>query len=255
MFSFKNYKKLKFYLLFMKIETKIKEYIEEAEILTFNILKDFNLTSEKSLRVILSNMVKKGTILSPKKGVYVSKNFDPFKIATMLEPGYISLTAALYYYHFISEYPFTIYIASEKIRNYKLGNYELVYFKAINFKYVDVENKVAFPEKAIYDSLKYYKIVPFKKTLEAIYHARNINWNNFIDLISKEKSSFFQRLGYLLSIMPKKNKKIEKIIDFCKERINKKSKIYLYGRIKGVFIKEWNIIDNLGEKELLSWWK
>ncbi len=239
----------------MKIETKIKEYIEEAEILSFDILKGFNLTSEKSLRVILSNMVKKRAILSPKKGVYVSRNFDPFKIATILEQGYISLTTAFYHYHFISEYPFTIYVASEKIRNYKLGNYELIYFKAINFKYVNVKNKVALPEKAIYDSLKYYKIVPLKKTLEAIYHARNINWDNFMRLISEEKSSFFQRLGYLLSIMPKKNKKINEVIEFCRERIRERSKIYLYERSKGVFIKEWSLIDNLGKKELLSWWK
>jgi len=239
----------------MKIETRIKEYVDDAKIITFDILKGFNLTSEKSLRVILSNMVRKGLILSPKKGVYVSPNFDPFKIATLLEPGYISLTTAFYYYHFISEYPFTIYVASEKIRNYKLGNYELVYFKAINFKYVDVENRVALPEKAIYDSLKYYKIVPFKKTLEAVYHARNINWDNFIDLISGEKSSFFQRLGYLLSLLPRKNKRIKEVIEFCREKARKSSKIYLYGRGKGVFIKEWNVIDNLGKKELLSWWK
>lgn len=239
----------------MKIETRIKEYIEEAGILSFDILKGFNLTSEKSLKVILSNMVRKGAILSPKKGIYVSRNFDPFKIATILEPGYISLTTAFYHYHFISEYPFTIYVASEKIRNYKLGNYEFVYFKAINFKYVDVENRIALPEKAIYDSLKYYKIVPFRKTLEAIYHAKKINWDNFIDLISEEKSSFFQRLGYLLSIMPRKNRKIKEIIELCRERISERSKVYLYGRSRGVFIKEWNLIDNLGKKELLSWWK
>lgn len=238
----------------MKIATKLKEYIERGEILTYEIIREFNLTSESSLRVILSNMVKKGLILSPKRGVYVSKNFDPFKVATILEPGYISLTAAFYHYNFISEYPFNIYVASKKSHEYNLGNYKLIYFPAINFKFVDLKNKIALPEKAIYDSLKHYKIVPFKKTLEAIHHARNVNWDNFLELVSKEKSSFLQRTGYLFSLMPRKNKGIRKVINFCKKNM-KESKIYLLGREKGVFIEEWNIIDNIGEEELLSWWK
>ncbi len=239
----------------MRTATKLKEYIERGEILSYEILKEYNLTSEDSLRVTLSNMVKKGIILSPKKGIYVSKNFDPFKIATILETGYISLTAAFYHYNFISEYPFNIYIASKKRCEYNLGNYKLIYFPAINFKFVNLESKIAFPEKAIYDSLRYYRIVPFMKTLEAIHHSRKINWTNFLELISKEKSSFLQRTGYLFSIIPKKNKGIKKVITFCKKNMNEKSKIYLLGRKKGNFIEEWNLIDNIGEEELLPWWK
>lgn len=239
----------------MKTATKLKEYIEEGEILTYEILRDFNITSETSLRVTLSNMVKKGLILSPKRGVYVFKNFDPFKIAPILELGYISLTTAFYHYHFISEYPFNIYVASKKQSNYNLGNYKFIYFPTTNFKFVNLESRIALPEKAIYDSLKYYKIVPFRKTLEAIYHARNVNYDNFLALLSEEKSSFLQRTGYLFSLLPRKNKKIREVLDFCKQNMNKESKIYLFLRNKGTFIPEWNIIDNIGENELLSWWK
>ncbi len=239
----------------MGIATKLKEYVEDGEILTYEIIRDFNLTSETSLKVILSNMVKMKIILSPKKGVYVSKNFNPFKIAPILEPGYITLTTAFYHYNFISEYPFNIYVGAKKWAEYSLGNYKFIYFPTTNFKFINLESKIALPEKAIYDSLKYYKIVPFRKTLEAIHHARKVNWDNFLALLSEEKSSFLQRTGYLFSILPKKNKKIKEVITFCKQNMNKESKIYLFGRSKGTFIEEWNIIDNIREEELLSWWK
>jgi len=237
----------------MQIATKLKDYINKAGIVDFSTLKSLNLTTINSLKSMLSQLVKKGELLRA-KGYYISRNFDIFRIAPMIEQGYVSGTSALYHHHIVSEYPFTMFIASSKRRSYSLGNYEIVSFRTTDYRFVDSSTRIALPEKAIYDAFKHHYIMSYPQLAQAVYLGRKaINWDNFMKLISSENSAFLQRTGYVMDIIPAKSKQMKDIVSYCKSRV--KSKIYLQGRKKGKYMNDWKIIDNIGKEVLLSWWK
>jgi predicted transcriptional regulator of viral defense system len=101
----------------MNLASEAFEYIEVAKLTNFGVMKSLFKTTENSLRVVINKLVRQGRILNPTRGVYVAKSADPFWVATALYPGYITLSAALYLHNLIDEYPFTIFVASERYRN------------------------------------------------------------------------------------------------------------------------------------------
>ena len=136
---------------------RLLAYIRNAGIVEFRTLDSLQLTSSNSLRVTLNRLAQEGRINNPVRGVYTAKNADPLSIATRLYPGYLSLSTALYLHHLVEEYPFTIFVASEKRGTLPLGEqHELHYFKAKNYKGIVMEKegyRTASVEKALYDSL------------------------------------------------------------------------------------------------------
>lgn len=237
----------------MTFATKLLGYIEGAKLAEFSILKSLSITTENSLRVTLSNMVRSGKIYSPVKGVYVAKSADPFWVATTLFPGYISLSSAFYIHHLIDEYPFTVFVASGRRKIVGMGGHEFWYFRAKN--YLEVE-KGAYPvasvEKAVFDSLHHADLVGYAGLIRVLHHA-HINANRFLKICKDEKSAFFQRLGYLLSILPSRDEEKARLMGFCSKRV--RANVYLQGRKSGSYIKEWKLIDNVGKEALLSWWQ
>jgi predicted transcriptional regulator of viral defense system len=237
----------------MKIATKLKEYIDEGKLVEFGVLDSLRLTSKNSLRVTLARLVKQGDIYSPLKGIYVSKTADPFWVAAAIFPGYISLTSALYLHHLTDEYPFTIFVGSERRKRLKLGNHELHYFRAKNYKGLERNQyQVASVEKVIYDSLLHPELAGYPRIAKAL-HSAPISARKFILLCKNEQSAFFQRLGYLLSILPNRDKEKEALLKYCEKRV--KANAYLQGRKPGRYVPEWKIIDNVGKEVLLSWWE
>ncbi len=237
----------------MKITTSLKEYIDEGKLVDFGVLNSLKLTSENSLRVTLARFVKKGEIYSPLKGLYVSKRVDPFWVATAIFPGYISLTSALHLHHLSDEYPFTIFVGSEKRKKLKLGNYEVHYFVAKSYEGMERDQyQLASIEKAIYDSLLHPELVGYPKIIKALHFAPIIA-GKFITLCRNERNAFFQRLGYMLSILPERDEEKERLIKYCRKRT--KANVYLQGRKTGRYVSEWKIIDNMGKEVLLSWWE
>jgi predicted transcriptional regulator of viral defense system len=237
----------------MKIATKLKEYINDGKLVDFGILRSLKITSDNSLRVTLAKLVKQGEIYNPVKGLYVSKNADPFWVAVTIFPGYISLTSALYLHHLIDEYPFTIFIGSERRKKVKMGNHEFYYFKTDSYGGLERnECRIASVEKAIYDSLLHTELVGYTRITKTLYSAR-IKARTFISLSKNESSAFFQRLGYLLSILPKRDKEKEMLLRHCRKRV--KANTYVQGRKPGEYVAEWKIIDNVGKEVLLSWWE
>lgn len=237
----------------MKIATELKEYIKEAEIVEFAVLDSLGLTSQNSLRVILNRLVRQGEIYNPKKGVYVSKDADHFKIATKIYPGYLSLSTALYLHHLVEEHPFTIYVASSQRKLLRLGEHEIQYFKSKNFSgVIDTPYKMAQVEKAIYDCLLHAEIVGYARIAKALFQA-DISTRKFTTISRNESDAFFQRLGYLLSILPSLDKNKRRLLALCKKKI--RSNAYLLGRKKGKHVPEWKIVDNVGKEAILSWWQ
>lgn len=237
----------------MKIATRMKRYIDEAGIIELSRIESLGLTSKNSLRVTLSRLVAAGEVYNPVKSTYVSKNVDPFWIACLLYPGYISLSSAFYLHHLTDEYPFTIFVASNVRRSVNMGNQTFVYFKAKD--YLGIEKgkyNVASIEKAICDSLRFPDKTDYAKLEKVLFYA-DLKANMLIGLSRDENAAFFQRLGYLLYLLPKTSKEKRVLLAFCKRKV--KANTYLQGRRKGVYIKEWRLIDNIGEKVLLSWWQ
>ncbi len=236
----------------MKLTTRLLNYINEAGICQFSILRSLSLTSDNSLRVTLSKLMQSGDIYSPIKGTYIAKGADPFWAATRIYPGYLSLSSAFYIYHLMDEYPFTIFIGSEKRRTVQVGGHEFYYFKAKNYIGVNDETyPIATVEKAIYDSLIHWNLIGYTK-LAAVLYQSDISSRRFIRISKGEDGAMFQRLGYLLSILPSLTKEKRKLMEFCRGKI--RSNTYLSGRKHGEYIAEWKLVDNIGKGVLLSWW-
>jgi len=237
----------------MKIATKLTEYVKKAGIAEFKVLDSMGLTSPNSLRVTLNRLVKSGEFYNPAKGIYVSKNVDPFHVATALRPGYLSLGTALYLHHLSDEYPFTIFVASGKSCSFRLGEHELCYFKAKNYAgLVETPYKMASAEKAFYDCLLHADLVGYAKIAKALHNSK-ISANAFLSISKGEGGAFFQRLGYILSLLPKRGGEKQKILEHCRKKV--RANAYLQGRGNGKYVPDWKLIDNVGEKVILSWWQ
>jgi predicted transcriptional regulator of viral defense system len=236
----------------MKLTTRLKDYVDAAGLTEFSRLDSLSLTSENALRVTLNRLVSAGEIYNPVRGVYVSRNADPFFVACTLYPGYVSLSSALYLHHLTEEYPFTIFVASDVRKSVRMGDHMFLYFKARDYRGVEgKEYQVASVEKAICDSFRHQGMVDYMALEKALY-AANLKAGKFLRLCGGESSAFFQRLGYLLSILPKRDSEKTKLLEYCRKRI--KANAYLRGRKHGIYIREWRIIDNIGKEVLLSWW-
>ena len=216
----------------MKLTTRIKGYIDSAKLTYFPLLASLSLTSESSLRVTLSRLAKAGEIYNPIKGTYVSKNADMFWVACQLYQGYISLSTAFYLHHLIEEFPFTVFVASNVRKSVRMGNLELVYFKARNYAGIERgDYPLASVEKAVSDSLIHLQLTSFPMLAKVLYYA-DIDSAKLIRLCSGEGSALFQRLGYLLSLLPKIDKEKSKLVEFCRKKI--KTTAYLSGRSRGL---------------------
>jgi len=245
---------------------KLLAYIGSAKIAEFRILQSLMLTSGNSLRVTLNRLVRNKKIYNPVRGIYVAKDADPFRVATTLFPGYLSLSTALYIHHLSEEYPFTIFVASEKRGTFTLGEHELRYFKAKNYKGIqesggggggrETEYRLASVEKALYDSLHHLELVGYGRFMKALNNA-DILAKRFLLITpsGNQGSAFFQRLGYLLSLLPERDAEKEKLLHACRKRV--RANAYLSGRkTKGAYVKEWKLIDNVGREALVSsWWE
>ncbi len=237
----------------MKIATRLKEYVKKAGIAEFRVLDSLGLTSSNSLRVTLSRIVKSGGFYNPARGTYVSKDADPFMAATMLRPGYLSLGTALYLHHLIEEYPFTIYVASSSRGSFRMGEHELRYFKAKSYLgAIEKPYRMASVEKAIYDCLLHADLVGYAKIAKSL-HNSEILAKKFLALSKCEGGAFFQRLGYILSLLPKRDKEKQKLLEHCRRKV--RANAYLQGRRKGKYVPDWKLIDNVGERVILSWWQ
>ncbi len=235
----------------MKVATKLREYVKKAGFVEFGVLDSLGLTSSNSLRVTLSRLVGAGEFYNPVQGVYVSKDADPLRIATRLRPGYLSLTTALYLHHLIDEYPFTLYVASAGRGSFCMGGHELRYFRAKNYLgVVEKPYKMASVEKAIFDCLLHADMVGHAKIAKALHHSK-ISASTFLALSRSEGGAFFQRLGYILSLLPKPDIEKRKLLQYCRRRV--RANAYLQGRGHGKYVPDWKLIDNVGEKVILSW--
>lgn len=238
----------------MKIASRMLGYIRDSKICEFGVLDSLGLTSRNSLRVTLNRLSRAGEIYNPVKGVYVSKEADPFWVATRLRQGYLSLSTALYLHRLIEDYPFTVFVASYCVKRMKLGEHELCYFKAADYSGVAEDTyRLACVEKTFCDCLRHADFVGYPRIAKALYRA-DFSAGKIIALSRGENGAFFQRLGYLLSLLPSRNKEKNRLLGHCRKKV--RANAYLQGRSrKGTYIPEWRLVDNVGEEVIMSWWR
>jgi len=256
-------------------EQQLYFLLENKNLNLFSIsdLRNLKLSFSKNyLNVILHRLAKKKYIYKIKKGLYLripascileGKLYleDPFLIATKLFNGYLAFLSALRYYNLTDYQTFTIFIATKnKSKLISIGNYE---FKAINIgkKFVGFRRlgnyKVSTLAKTFFDC--FYKpeyAISYSEILKSLFNCKKIDFREFISYFKSFAShSLCQRTGYLLSLLNQETTyKVPKfVLEFFASKVKVKTKLLPISK-KGIFIREWQLVDNIGKKELLNFW-
>jgi len=253
------------YLTFQ--EQKIYEVVKDTKTTfsTKDICELFPELKKQRINELLLSLKQKEHINQLRKGIYQTNqsktNQELFKTALSIYPGYISYLSALRYYNLIDYEPTTIFISTTN-KSKELQDNSFV-FKYINQKnhsdYVLKDNIfISTLEKTIFDCLSKPQFSGnYSVITKAIYDSsKMIDWNKLKDIYVKYASNrHCQITGYILELLKTKTScEIPKnFIDFLKNK--KKSKVKLINNnTKSTYIKRWLLQDNLGEKEILSWW-
>ena len=245
-------------------EQKIWEYIKNKEIIDNELIKQiFPEISGNKRNKILHSLYKKGYLKKARKDLYYNpdelKSF--YKLALRIRKGYIGLNSALRYHNLTEYEDFTIFIMTKNFQK-KIslkGTQYSIEFVPLKNLFTGFEKKddlyVSSIEKTLFDCFLKPKNIGFTNITKALYDAK-INWNDFIGFFKlTENNALYQRTGYILEIM--KNKTGLKIPSFVFEFLLKKVKNparLIPINAKSIFNKKWKIQDNLGEKNILSWW-
>ena len=147
----------------MKIlDTYIKLKSTKKDIFTTQDIRNLlNIDDSGYLIILINRMLKKGLLVSIKRGLYYVKDEVPsgFSIANNIyAPSYISLDTALVYYGIVNQSPFTITsISTKEAKVFLFNNKEYKYSKIkASLFYTDNKNtefNIASKEKTIIDSI------------------------------------------------------------------------------------------------------
>lgn len=244
-------------------EQKIWDYISDKEIVDNELVKFiFPDVSENKRNKLLHNLFRKGYLLRARKDIYYNpKRLDSYyKLALRIKEGYIGLSSALRYYNLLDYEDFTVFIITRQYRKtmvLKGTQYELK-FIPFDKLFIGFEKKdniyISSVEKTIFDCLIKHRFVGLTNIAKAIYDAK-LNWSEFIRFFKLTKNhALHQRAGYLLEMLKRETKK--DIPDFVFDELAKKIKNpvkLISGNAKSSFDKKWNVQDNFGKDNILSW--
>lgn len=256
-------------------EQKIYLYLESIGKNTFKVseLDTERLGIKRNyLYVLMERLERKGWITGVGKGVYLrlpaatavdGKVYleDPFEVAMKMFKGYLAFQSALKV-HGLSEYePFTIYVATRRKSETVplLKHYEI---KAVKFgkRYTGFKKiggyTMSTKAKTFFDCFYRPKYAGgYAEVLKSLHNAGQIDWKEMEKYLEKfGSSSMCQKIGYLISLLKETEYEYPSdFVDYLKSRIGNKTKLD-FGQGKGRYDKEWMIVDNIGKRNLLSWW-
>ncbi len=123
-----------------------------------------NMSRDMVLDIQLSDWVKKGFLVKPRKDIYLleeNANINPYMLANRLfQPSYVSLESALFYYGFIPDVTVAATsITTKKTRRFEFKDKLFIYQKIKSntfLGYQEIKDKnwsflIALPEKAVLD--------------------------------------------------------------------------------------------------------
>lgn len=246
-------------------EQRVWEYVKDKEIVDNELVKQiYPEFSENKRNKILCSLHKKGFLGRARKDLYYNpkelKSF--YKVAFMINEGYLGLSSALRYYNLIEYEDFTIFVMTkgfQKKMDLKGTQYEIM-FIPLKHLFMGFEKKddmyISSIEKTLFDCFLKPNYIGFSNITKAIYEADTINWKKFIGFFkTANNNSLCQRTGYILELMKKETKlKVPNfVIEFLSKKVKNPVKL-TPKKGRSTFIKKWGIQYNLGEKNILSWW-
>jgi len=252
-----------------KTEQGMMRVIQGADIVSVDEIRElFPSLSPEMVRKVLSSLSKKGYLTRLKKGLYLVNEHpgtpsikNPYRIALAIFPGYIAFSSALRLYGLLDYEPFTIFVATpRKSGKSTIGEYTI--------------KAVALGEKATGMTLKdgiytstlaktffdcFYKPVHcggYSEITKALYEAEKLDWDEFLGYFERfATDSLCQRTGYVLELLKDElgADVPERVLNYLRGRVRSWTKLIPTLPSRGVSIREWKLIDNLGKEKILGW--
>lgn len=233
--------------------------IEPAEgmdiIFTEDMIKALQGMNPQSVKNALSSLARKGRIFRVKRGIYLSCEAphkpvigDPARLALTVFNGYIAFSSALHHWNLIEYEPFTIFVATRnKSGTREVGEYT---FRAVS---MGMRAQGMVYNRDIYVS-------SLEKTIfDCLYKPINAGGNNLVAKAIGESKPDWKEVAYWFNLLGSKSlkqrggyvlSKAGNAPNWLLERLRHDAvqKIWLdpSARRKGMYVKEWRIIDNVG---------
>ena len=250
-------------------EQQIYNVIVETDVTSHTeIMGSFPELSSISINKTISSLLKKGYLYPLKRGLYLVQKEpscdpvipDPYKMASLLFPGYIGFTSALRLWDLVDYEPFTIYVVTNSISGRKkIGQYEV---QGVSFgrKATGVTQHrgvyVSTIPKTFFDCFcKPTHAGGYSGITKSLHSAGRLDWDEFLNYFRKFGSdSLCQKTGYVLDLMCETDYKIpEGVLKYFRGRISGKTRLMPSAPARGKYDSRWRITDNVGEKNLLGW--
>ncbi|WP_324735225.1 type IV toxin-antitoxin system AbiEi family antitoxin [Thermococcus sp. SY098] len=251
-----------------RTEQELMSILKSAEIVTIQEVENlFPRLSKDMIKKVLSSLVKKGYLYRLKRGLYLVNEEpgkplikNPYKIALMLFPGYVAFSSALRLYGLIEYEAFTIFVATPRKSGEKeIGEYTIKAV-ALGEKAVGIIIKngvyTSTLAKTFFDC--FYKpsyCGGYSEVTKALYEAEKIDWDEFLSYFKRFASnSLCQRTGYILELVKDIGVDVpEDVIEYLRSRVKTWTKLVPTFPSRGKSVREWKLIDNLGEEKILGW--
>jgi len=259
-------------------EQRLYFYMESEgkNVFTVNELRASDLGfGDGHLYVLLDRLQQKGWIVTVGKGVYLrlpassavdGKTYleDPFEVALKLFPknSYLAFMSALKIHNLTEYEPFTIFLAT-KNRSETLKLLEQYEIKAIKFgkRFTGYESRggyiVSTIAKTFFDCFYHPQYAGgYSEILKSLHSSQYPGWEELRQYLERfGSSSLCQKIGHMLSLIQKTGYAVpEDLMDYLKSRVGTKTRLdHRIGK-GGRFIREWQVVDNIGEERLLEWW-
>ncbi len=252
-----------------------KNYLTNVEQMLWGFIRDKKLVdnelvqqvfpdfSENKRNKLLNSLSAKGYLQRARRDIYYNPQRlnDFYTLALRIKEGYIGFGSALRHYNLLEYEDFAMLVATKNFRK-KIelkGTQYTIQFVPLHHLFVGFEKKndiyVSTIEKTFFDCFLKPRFVGFTNLTKALYDAK-IDWHEFIRYFTLTKNNALcQRTGYILELM-KKTTKLEIpsfVFAFLLRRVKHPVKL-LPIRGRSMFNKRWKVQDNLGEKNILSWW-
>lgn len=257
-------------------EQKFYLYLESIGKNSFKVSEIYDKKlglSKDYLHVIINRLAKKGWITGVGKGVYLRLPAntaleghayleDPFEVGLKVYSGYLAFQSALRI-HGLSEYePFAVFVATENKSETipLLEHYEIKAIK-LGKRFVGFgekrKYKVSTKAKTFFDCFYHPQYAGgYSNVLKSLHLAGEIDWTEMEKYLNDfGSSSLCQKIGYMLSLLYKETEyePPTDFLEYLRGRIKNKTKL-AFALKGGRYVKEWMVIDNIGERSLLSWW-
>ena len=260
-----SHEEQKFYL-YLESMGKNSFKVSEIDDKKLGLSKDY-------LYVIINRLKKKGWITGAGKGVYLrlpaSTVFggrayleDPFEVGLKMHSGYLAFQSALRIHGLSGYEPFTVFVATKNKSETTplLEHYEIKAVK-LGKRFAGFREKgkykISTRAKTFFDCFCHPQYAGgYSEILKSLHLAEKIDWielEKYLDYFGS--SSICQKIGYMLSLLCNETgyDLPADFLEYLRGRIKNKTKLDFAFK-GGKYAREWMVIDNIGEKKLLSWW-